>query len=169
MELNLQLDDDEDDDEVESEVVEDEVEEDEVEEESESELEEDEVEEESDSEVEEDEEQRIPAIIHRVLANGYYELATCAGLLKDKYRVEELGNYSGIFQTHSNAIVSLREAAIYYNNGKKNSKITSNKKKSCHCGTGCDKRCSCFKAGVNFNSHCHSKKGSKACKLVDVF
>ena len=73
--------------------------------------------------------QRIPAIIHRVLANGYYELATCAGLLKDNYRVEELGNYSGIFQTHSNAIVSLREAAIYYNNGKKNSKITSNKKK----------------------------------------
>ena len=73
--------------------------------------------------------QRIPAIIHRVLANGYYELATCAGLLKDKYRVEELGNYSGIFQTHSMQSLVYAKPPFIITTGKKIQKLPVIKKK----------------------------------------
>ena len=77
---------------------------------------------------------RIPGKILRVLPHGYYEVITSAGILKDKYTIENLGLYNGVIETSENlnrrgvaTKISLREAAIAFNNHEKNAKIKTKK------------------------------------------
>ena len=133
---------------------------------------------------------RIPgkSFTTRVLPHGYYEVITSAGILKDKYTIENLGLYNGVIETSENlnrrgvaTKISLREAAIAFNNHEKNAKIktkkandpnvfASKKKGTISCGCksskGCheDSRCKCWAAKQRCNSHCHLNGGKNLCK-----
>ena len=104
----------------------------------------------------------VVGMVSRVMENGYYEIMTSGGTINRMFRADELSAYSGQFviSSISNDRISLRAAAIYFNNNKRNSKVGRKKKTasvSCQCVTNhCkDNRCKCSRAGTNCNSHCH--------------
>ena len=108
---------------------------------------------------------RLPGVIIRVMENGYYEVMTSGGTIDRKFRVDEMAKYSGVITITniSQTMISLRTAAIFFNNDYKNAKIERKKKSacntvSCQCKAGSckgDKRCKCFAFGNRCNSHCH--------------
>lgn len=73
---------------------------------------------------------RLPGMVSRVMENGYYEIMTSGGTINRMFRADELSAYSGQFviSSISNDRISLRAAAIYFNNNKRNSKVGRKKK-----------------------------------------
>ena len=112
---------------------------------------------------------RIPCKVVRVLENGYYELVCSAGVLVNKYRDEDLMAFSGkLIEPTKLDKITLRQAAIMFNKGKKNAKIKTkrketdvSKKKDCcscklkNCSNG---NCNCKKNGSHCSSHCSCNK-----------
>ena len=74
---------------------------------------------------------RIPCKVVRVLENGYYELVCSAGVLVNKYRDEDLMAFSGkLIEPTKLDKITLRQAAIMFNKGKKNAKIKTKRKET---------------------------------------
>ena len=114
---------------------------------------------------------RLPGIITRVMANGYFELMTSGGTIYRKFRSNEMSKYSGTITitSISTDMISLRAASIFFNNDQRNAKIGNSKNKSagvsCRCKIGScvkDKRCKCSVSGNKGSSHCH-KDSRKNC------
>jgi hypothetical protein len=64
-----------------------------------------------------------------VLENGYYELVCSAGILANKYKDEDQMVFSGeLVEPTKLDKITLRQAAISFNKGKKNAKIKTKRK-----------------------------------------
>ncbi len=64
-----------------------------------------------------------------MLENGYYELVCSAGILANKYKDEDQMVFSGeLVEPTKLDKITLRQAAISFNKGKKNAKIKTKRK-----------------------------------------
>ena len=107
---------------------------------------------------------RVPCVIIRE-AHNKFELLTEFGILDNMRRADDLEPYNGLIELDVDELkekgefVSLRTVAI--NLGNRN-KAINQIEIECNCTGKCkDGRCSCAKANVKCNSHCHSKKPDK--------
>lgn len=105
---------------------------------------------------------RLPGIKRRK-SNDFYEITTEHGILQDCLRECDLELYHGPLNIDIDQItIALRTVANKIN---KRSQDVKDIEISCDCSGKCsNKRCKCYKAGLNCNSHCHLKYQSSICQ-----